>query len=114
MLGGRTSEVDVPAQPHIRTSSNPRFIATVYLSRMSILLALLLQEPINALCPIKPNQKSRAANMVVYKGRPILVRFTWSGVTTPTPRWEQAFSDDGGRGWETNWVMEFAPAGDGT
>ena len=40
-------------------------------------------------------------------GRPILVRFTWSGVTTPTPRWEQAFSDDGGETWETNWVMDF-------
>ena len=24
--------------------------------------------------------------------------------TTPTPRWEQAFSDDGGETWETNWV----------
>ena len=47
-----------------------------------------------------------------FEGRPILVRFTWSGVTTPTPRWEQAFSDDGGRTWETNWVMEFTPAGD--
>ena len=46
----------------------------------------------------------------VFKGRPILVRFTWSGVTTTTPRWEQAFSDDGGRTWETNWVMEFTPA----
>ena len=43
----------------------------------------------------------------VHKGHPILVRFTWSGVTTPTPRWEQAFSDDGGRAWETNWVMDF-------
>ena len=43
-------------------------------------------------------------------GRPILVRFTWSGVTTPTPRWEQAFSDDGGETWETNWVMDFTPA----
>ena len=31
-----------------------------------------------------------------FAGRAILVRFTWSGVTTPTPRWEQAFSDDGG------------------
>ena len=31
-----------------------------------------------------------------FEGRPILVRFTWSGVTTPTPRWEQAFSEDGG------------------
>jgi hypothetical protein len=43
-------------------------------------------------------------------GRPIRVRFTWTGVTTPTPRWEQAFSDDGGETWETNWVMEFTHA----
>ena len=49
----------------------------------------------------------------VYRGRPILVRFTWTGVTTPTPRWEQAFSDDGGRTWETNWVMDFTWAGEG-
>ena len=42
-----------------------------------------------------------------FGGRPIRVRFIWSGVTTPTPRWEQAFSDDGGKTWETNWVMEF-------
>ena len=27
-------------------------------------------------------------------------------MTTPTPRWEQAFSADGGKTWETNWVME--------
>ena len=43
-------------------------------------------------------------------GRPILVRFYWSGVTTPTPRWEQSFSADGGASWEPNWVMEFTPA----
>ena len=46
----------------------------------------------------------------VFRGRPILVRFVWSGVTTSTPRWEQAFSDDGGKTWETNWVMDFTPA----
>ena len=45
-----------------------------------------------------------------FEGRPILVRFIWSGVTTPTPRWEQAFSDNGGETWETNWVMEFTRA----
>jgi hypothetical protein len=49
----------------------------------------------------------------VYRGRPILVRFAWSGVTTPTPRWEQSFSDDGGKTWETNWLMDFARAGEG-
>ena len=50
----------------------------------------------------------------VDRGRPVLVRFTWSRVTTESPRWEQAFSDDGGRTWETNWVMDFAPAEGGS
>lgn len=48
----------------------------------------------------------------VFRGRPITVRFIWSGVTTARPRWEQAFSPDGGQSWETNWVMEFTRAGD--
>ena len=43
----------------------------------------------------------------LFDGRPILVRFTWSGITTPTPRWEQAFSADGGETWEKNWDMDF-------
>jgi hypothetical protein len=47
-----------------------------------------------------------------FAGRRILVRFVWSGVRTPTPRWEQAFSDDGGKIWEPNWVMEFTRAED--
>ena len=42
-----------------------------------------------------------------YQDRPILVRFTWSRITTPHPRWEQAFSADGGKSWETNWTMDF-------
>jgi hypothetical protein len=48
----------------------------------------------------------------VLDGRPIRVRFTWSEITTPTPRWEQAFSDDGGETWETNWVMDFTRIGE--
>ncbi len=47
-----------------------------------------------------------------FDGRPIRVRFIWSGITTPTPRWEQAFSEDGGATWETNWIMDFTPAED--
>ena len=42
-----------------------------------------------------------------FEGRTIDVRFTWSGITTPPPRWEQAFSEDGRGSWETNWVMDF-------
>ena len=41
-------------------------------------------------------------------GLPILVRFLWSW--GETPRWEQAFSVDGGVTWETNWTMEFRRA----
>ncbi|MFT3917633.1 MAG: NIPSNAP family protein [Anaeromyxobacteraceae bacterium] len=36
-------------------------------------------------------------------GRPVRVRFTWT--RGESPRWEQAFSPDGGRTWETNWTM---------
>jgi len=42
-----------------------------------------------------------------FKGKPIKVRFIWSDITSTKARWEQAFSEDGGATWETNWVMEF-------
>lgn len=38
-------------------------------------------------------------------GRPIKVRFLWRRGTHP--RWEQAFSEDDGATWETNWIMDF-------
>ncbi|QFU87914.1 hypothetical protein [Amycolatopsis sp. YIM 10] len=41
-----------------------------------------------------------------HDGKPVQVRFIWTGVTTGTPRWEQAFSADGAV-WETNWIMDF-------
>lgn len=45
-----------------------------------------------------------------FEDRPILVRYTWSRVTTSSPRWEQAFSEDGGKTWEANWVLDFTRA----
>jgi hypothetical protein len=39
---------------------------------------------------------------------PIDVRFIWTRhAEHGGPRWEQAFSGDGGASWETNWVMDF-------
>ncbi|TMQ13171.1 MAG: DUF1579 domain-containing protein [Deltaproteobacteria bacterium] len=43
-----------------------------------------------------------------FDGRPIVIRFLWTRIDTDTPRWEQAFSPDGGDTWETNWEMDFS------
>jgi hypothetical protein len=31
----------------------------------------------------------------------------WSEITATSFHWEQAFSADGGRTWETNWIADF-------
>lgn len=43
-----------------------------------------------------------------HDGKPIRTRYTWSHVTATTARWEQAFSADEGRSWESNWVMTYS------
>lgn len=43
----------------------------------------------------------------IYEGRAIFVRNGFSDITSNSSRFEQAFSEDGGRTWETNWVMTF-------
>ncbi|MDR7132945.1 hypothetical protein J2X06_000129 [Lysobacter niastensis] len=42
-----------------------------------------------------------------HEGRPVRVRFTWDQVSANAAHWQQAFSDDDGRTWETNWHMWF-------
>jgi hypothetical protein len=39
------------------------------------------------------------------RGKPIKVRFIWSHITRTSARWEQAYSPDGGKTWETNWLQ---------
>ncbi|HLY55864.1 MAG TPA: DUF1579 domain-containing protein [Stellaceae bacterium] len=42
-----------------------------------------------------------------FEGKPIRVRFIRSRTRETAPRWEQAFSEDGGGTWETNWITDF-------
>ena len=37
-------------------------------------------------------------------GRSILVRNVWSDITPTSCRFEQSFSEDGGKTWEVNWI----------
>lgn len=39
-----------------------------------------------------------------WNGRTILVRFVISDITPNSARFEQAFSADGGKSWEVNWI----------
>lgn len=46
------------------------------------------------------------------EGRAIYVRFIWSNTTSSAPHFEQAFSADGGKSWEVNWITEQTRAAD--
>jgi|SRR6266567_2855477 len=45
-----------------------------------------------------------------YNGRAILDRNGFTSITSDSSRFEQAFSSDGGKTWETNWAMTFTRA----
>jgi hypothetical protein len=43
-----------------------------------------------------------------FNDQAILVRILWIRVDQEHARWEQAFSSDSGKSWETNWTMDFS------
>lgn len=51
------------------------------------------------------NGRGEFVDQEQYNGRTILVRFTVSDITQNSCRFEQAFSDDGGNTWETNFIV---------
>jgi hypothetical protein len=50
------------------------------------------------------NGRGEFYNQETYKGKSIFVRFVISDITPNSCRFEQSFSDDGGKTWEVNWV----------
>lgn len=53
------------------------------------------------------NGRGEFIDREAFKGRTIFVRNGFTEITPNSSRFEQSFSDDGGRTWETNWVMTF-------
>ena len=50
------------------------------------------------------NGRGEFFNQDTLNGRSILVRFVISDITPNSCRFEQSFSDDGGKTWEANWI----------
>jgi hypothetical protein len=42
----------------------------------------------------------------IFHDKAILVRFVWTKMNSAVPHFEQAFSDDGGKTWEVNWITD--------
>jgi len=53
------------------------------------------------------NDRGEFYDHEVFQGRAIFVRFLWLDIKPNSCHWEQAFSTDGGKTWETNWTMDF-------
>lgn len=43
-----------------------------------------------------------------HDGQPVRARFLWTDLSDSSARWQQAFSVDDGKTWETNWHMDFS------
>jgi hypothetical protein len=50
------------------------------------------------------NGRGEFFNQDTLNGRSILVRFVISDITPNSCRFEQSFSEDGGKTWEVNWI----------
>lgn len=52
------------------------------------------------------NGRGEFYDQELFKGRAIIVRYLWLNLSPTSARMEQAFSADGGKTWETNWICE--------
>jgi hypothetical protein len=55
------------------------------------------------------NGRGEFFSQETFNGRAILVRGVWSDITPESHRYEQSFSDDGGKTWEPNFVAALTP-----
>ena len=60
------------------------------------------------------NGRGEFFDQEMLNGRAILVRNVFSNITRDSYRFEQAFSDDGGKTWEVNWIATDTRVSDGS
>src|SRR5215472_7484539 len=60
------------------------------------------------------NGRGEFFDQETFQGRTILVRNVFLDITPKSCHFEQAFSDDGGQHWETNWIATDTRAADGS
>ncbi|HKA20837.1 MAG TPA: hypothetical protein VKN18_21330 [Blastocatellia bacterium] len=60
------------------------------------------------------NGRGEFYDQETFNGRAIFVRFVISDITPNSCRFEQAFSDDGGKTWEVNWIAVDTRVKDGS
>ena len=53
------------------------------------------------------NGRGEFYNQELFEGKAVYVRFIFSDITKTAFRLEQAFSADGGKTWEPNWIAAF-------
>ena len=44
----------------------------------------------------------------LWKGRAVMIRYQWTSLSPTSAHMEQAFSDDGGKNWDVNWICELS------
>lgn len=52
------------------------------------------------------NSRGELYSQDTWQGRAIFVRFIWQSIDPNRTKLEQAFSEDGGKTWETNWIYD--------
>ncbi len=55
------------------------------------------------------NGRGEFYDQELFHGKPIYVRYIWSNVSDHSGDFEQAFSEDGGKTWEPNWLTTMEP-----
>jgi hypothetical protein len=57
------------------------------------------------------NGRGEFYDQETWKGRAVFIRYQWSAPTPTTALMQQAFSADGGKTWEVNWICELTRDG---